>query len=136
MNNDNEMYTPIKRLSVYDLTPKNQMTGRKWSFYCSPRDLAAKLGDTSIVTDSYKVSREWVFLDARKNIYAVYDWKATSTYDSGLPSPDEFWGSDSPYEFYISTNFNLMDSAESVERAKAFSAYIATLNPAKEEGGG
>jgi len=59
--------------------------------------------------DEYKVSGEYRFVDDSGRVYTLYDYKATSLYndqidmgiESELPTPDEFWGAERPYDFCI-----------------------------------
>lgn len=51
--------------------------------------------------DAYKVSGEYAFSDDAGNAFTVYDWKHTSLYDGGGPSPAQFWAETESYEFHI-----------------------------------
>lgn len=50
--------------------------------------------------DEYKVSRRWAFRKGEL-IFTVYDWKATSPYESGMWTPDELWSSWEPFPLHI-----------------------------------
>jgi hypothetical protein len=41
-------------------------------------------------TDEYKVSTEWILENEYGDIVTVYDYKSTKTYDSDLPSVEQF----------------------------------------------
>ena len=53
--------------------------------------------------DDCKVSGEYVFAleDDPDFGFTLYDWKSTSLYDGGDPTPEDFWASEYPYEFHI-----------------------------------
>lgn len=53
-----------------------------------PKDLIAIFG-SSFESDGYKVTCEWFFEDDEGNVFTLYDYKESSLYDKGLPSPDE-----------------------------------------------
>jgi hypothetical protein len=51
--------------------------------------------------DGYKVSGHYTFTDRDGNVFTLYDWKATSLYASGQPTPREFWGNWNPDLLHI-----------------------------------
>lgn len=57
--------------------------------------------DAPDASDGYKVSMEWLFEDEDGNVVALYDWKSTSLYDEGLPSPELVRSQSTPLEFHI-----------------------------------
>lgn len=65
-----------------------------------PSLLIEALGDTRI-SDDYKISKEWIFIHKPTGaIFTLYDWKETSLYDNGYPSPSQVW-SGSSIELHI-----------------------------------
>lgn len=53
-------------------------------------------------SDGYKVSGEYVFIDEDTDrVVTIYDWKATSLYDSYEQTPKELWKTRYPFEFHI-----------------------------------
>lgn len=75
-------------------------TSRRGTLYVAPRHLFEALGSTDL-TDDYKVSKEWKFLDDDGHLYTVYDYKKTDLYSHGYPSEEEFWESECASEFSI-----------------------------------
>ena len=92
-------------------------------------DLNANISDTSLVDaikvapaefvrifggphrylDERKVSGLYSFVDGEK-VFTVYDWKSTSLWGDGLPSPLAFWNSQRQKELSIGGNSE--DAAE------------------------
>lgn len=62
----------------------------------APSDLVLAFGKPGD-SDEYKVSGEWTFHDKQNDIvFTLYDWKCTSLYESGYPSPEELWATTTP----------------------------------------
>lgn len=57
-----------------------------------PKKLIKALG--SPIKGDYKISGQWVF-KYEGAVFCIYDWKETSLYDDSLPTPEDFWCSDS-----------------------------------------
>jgi hypothetical protein len=53
--------------------------------------------------DGYKVSGEFVFVDSKGEVFVVHDWKSTSLWEEGLPTPEEFWARAEAEELSIGT---------------------------------
>ncbi len=68
----------------------------------APATIVARFGSPRN-SDENKVSGEFVFADQRGEPFVVHDWKSTSLWEDGLPSPEEFWASDEPQELCIAT---------------------------------
>jgi len=77
----------------------------------APRDLVRAFGPPAL-SDGYKVSGEYRFVNKDGDVFTLYDWKSTSLYDDGLLFPPEdgvgvlmtpeiFWSSGQPYRFHI-----------------------------------
>jgi hypothetical protein len=84
----------------------------------APADLVARFGRPD-GGDDYKTSGEYTFRRQAPDlstgraqggnrdgfdyeIFTIYDWKATTTYNTGeCPSPDELWISGQPFEFNV-----------------------------------
>ncbi len=56
----------------------------------NPKLLIEGLGASGTSYDDYKSSKEWTFTRGQ-DVFTLYDWKETSNYDEGLPSPARFW---------------------------------------------
>ena len=56
----------------------------------SYKDIHKILGDPMDESDGYKVSTEWILTGPRGCVVTLYDYKATSLYDDGMPSVEEF----------------------------------------------
>lgn len=54
-----------------------------------------------VESDGYKVSCEWVFESDDGKVFTLYDWKATSLYDEGLPTVEEFRADKQAQTFHI-----------------------------------
>ena len=52
-------------------------------------------------SDGYKSSGDWLFTSDDGDTFTIYDWKATSLYDSSLPSVEEFRRSTRLVEFSV-----------------------------------
>jgi hypothetical protein len=52
-------------------------------------------------SDGYKSSGDWLFTSDDGDTFTIYDWKATSLYDSSLPSVEEFRSSPKIVEFSV-----------------------------------
>ena len=52
-------------------------------------------------SDGYKVSMEWLFEDEEGNVVTLYDWKSTSLYEEGLPSPVSVINSVHPLHLHV-----------------------------------
>jgi hypothetical protein len=52
-------------------------------------------------SDGYKSSGDWMFSSDDGDTFTIYDWKATSLYDSSLPSVEEFRSSPDIVEFSV-----------------------------------
>ena len=52
-------------------------------------------------SDGYKSSGDWMFSSDDGDTFTIYDWKATSLYDSSLPSVEEFRRSTRLVEFSV-----------------------------------
>jgi hypothetical protein len=76
-----------------------------------PADIVRRFGRAR-GTDDFKCSATYTFQDNNGNVYTLYDWKCTSAWEIGggnvpdadfatLPSPDEFWASESPVPLNI-----------------------------------
>lgn len=61
------------------------------TFTVSPKELL--LAFPNFEPGCGKTTREWVF-EFEGNVFALYDWKETSEYESGLPSYQDFWDRD------------------------------------------
>ena len=66
----------------------------------SPDFLIRKFGEPDF-SDGYKTSMEWALEDKEGNVLSLYDWKSTSLYSSGLPTPDVLRRSPFPHQFHI-----------------------------------
>ena len=75
-------------------------TGRVSEITVSPALLVAAFGAPG-GADGYKVSGHYVFANDEGDVFTVYDWKMTSLYEAGNPSPGEFWNRDEPIQFNI-----------------------------------
>lgn len=53
--------------------------------------------------DGMKTSGEYVFVDEQGQPFVVHDWKATSLWDEGLATPEDYWASWEPDELTISS---------------------------------
>lgn len=72
---------------VYDEYPSGSYHGHDVTV--DPVALCVRFPDYSS-SDEYKSTKEWSFtFDG--HYFRVYDWKETSEYDTGLPSPLKFW---------------------------------------------
>jgi hypothetical protein len=67
-----------------------------------PAQIVARFGPPR-AGDGYKISGEYVFADAEGRVFALHDWKSTSLWEAGLPTPDEFWASPAPAELSLSS---------------------------------
>lgn len=80
--------------------------------------------------DQYKVTQEWYFVDTSGNAYSISDYKATSACDADLPTPELFWRSTEPVEFYINTsktqaeNENIRGIAFAMKRCELLAVWI------------
>jgi len=64
--------------------------------------IVAVLGPHNDNSDGYKVSTEWTLTEmATGNAVTLYDYKATSLYDDGYPSPEHFRSDPEGYEWHI-----------------------------------
>jgi hypothetical protein len=52
-------------------------------------------------SDGHKSSGDWLFSSDNGDVFTIYDWKATSLYDSSLPSVEEFRSSPNLVEFSV-----------------------------------
>lgn len=77
----------------------------------SPRDVVARFGPPS-GGDGLKVSGSYTFVRQPGIVFTLYDWKLTSLYERGngieadhpdarLPTPEEFWASETPERLNI-----------------------------------
>lgn len=92
-------------MTTFTLNPKADISGTHniGSIKVVPHRLVERFGPPS-ECDRYKVSGQYCFEDARGRTYTLYDWKETSLYvdrmrdgeESGLPTPEEFWGNEDP----------------------------------------
>lgn len=90
------MPTPKENLlNKFEIDNSAQVSGTSfWNveITVNPIKLIALLGDSN-ESDGYKVSKEWVFrLKAKPHlVFTLYDYKETSLYDKGNPSPERYW---------------------------------------------
>lgn len=79
------------------------------NFYvvAKPRELRAALGVPDQTHGGTKLTAEWYFGDDMGNKYCLYDYKQTSEYQKGKPTPDEFWASDKMTCFHLSSSLNM-----------------------------
>lgn len=89
----------------YELDPNADLSNTSWvaDVKLAPVELVRALGTPHRGADKYKVSGVYSFVDGRR-VFTVYDWKSTSLYDEKLPSPLEFWNSESKVCFSIGSN--------------------------------
>lgn len=48
-----------------------------------------------------KITGEYIFIAENGRRYSVHDYRDTNLLDDGVPSPQEFWNKEEPYEFSI-----------------------------------
>ena len=82
---------------MYDIIVDSDLDPTGTSYHnvvirANPSKLLKVLGN-DYASDLYKVSREWI-CEFNGNVFTVYDWKETSLYGDGLPSPENFWSRD------------------------------------------
>ncbi len=68
----------------------------------SPAAVVKRFGPPA-TGDGLKISGEYVFVDGDGQPFVVHDWKATSLWAEGYPSPGEYWTMVEPDELTIST---------------------------------
>ena len=78
-------------------------TSLKGSVELAPSRLVEKFG-TPQQSDGYKTSGEYTFRGADGLVFCLYDWKASTLYDSDGIHPDELWASDEPFMFNVGGN--------------------------------
>jgi hypothetical protein len=70
---------------------------------CSPKQMMSKL--LTVYEDRQdvggKISTICCFLDVNGSPWTIYDYKITSTYDPGLPSPSDFRSLGTEYSWHV-----------------------------------
>jgi hypothetical protein len=67
----------------------------------APWKLVLAFGPPEDLSGDGKVSGEYTFRCPDGSQLTVYDWKSTSDYDRGLPTPHAFWRTTTPRPFSI-----------------------------------
>ena len=80
-----------------------------------PRCLVSKFGAPP-KSDGYKTSGEYTFRGEDGEVWTLYDWKATTLYESDGIHPDELWASDEPFEFNVGGNAPASDFIDWLEK--------------------
>ena len=75
----------------------------------APAELVRIFGGPPRYFDECKVSGFYSFIDGEK-VFTVYDWKSTSLWEDGQPTPIVFWKSRRQEELSIGSNCE--DAAE------------------------
>lgn len=78
-------------------------TGYMGDIEVPPMALIRRFGPPDQEGDGYKESGRYVFVDEAGEPFIVHDWKATSLWEEGYPTPEEFWSGEEPDEFFISS---------------------------------
>lgn len=65
--------------------------------------VVAAFGEPNAGSDEYKVSTSWVITFDDGTVATLYDYKDTSLYDDGLPTPEQFrfQSEQKPYEWHV-----------------------------------
>jgi 2-iminobutanoate/2-iminopropanoate deaminase len=94
----------------YKMDPEADISGTCWvgDLEIAPSELVRALGAPHARLDAYKVSGLYSFVDGPR-VFTVYDWKSTSLYQHGLPSPLAFWNSRSKLVLSIGSNGDEVD---------------------------
>jgi len=81
----------------------------KGYFSATYPELVVALGSPNGAGDGGKVSTEWVLRGDDGTLWTLYDYKETSKYAAGLPTPEQFRmkASLEPYEWHIGGRANV-----------------------------
>lgn len=78
-------------------------TGYMGEVEVPPALIVRRFGPPDRGGDEYKESGRYVFIDEVGEPFVVHDWKATSLWEEGYPTPEQFWAREKPEEFFISS---------------------------------
>ena len=87
---------------MFHLTPGADISDTAYvdSVLLPPAFLIARFGPPREV-DRNRISGRYTFADAFGNVFTLYDWKSTTLYEDGAPTPDEFWAEGEPQTFHL-----------------------------------
>lgn len=75
-------------------------SGYRAAVKVSPTALRAALGEQG-EADGCKTTGEYWFQDAAGGVFSLYDYKQTSAYAGGNPTPEEFWSGNEPVDIHV-----------------------------------
>jgi hypothetical protein len=95
---------------AFRLSPDADVEGTTWmgDVEVPPAAVVRRFGPPA-PGDDYKVSGEYVFTDAAREVFVVHDFKSTSLWDEDFATPEEFWSEIEPQELNISSRVRDVD---------------------------
>jgi hypothetical protein len=110
--------------SAYDFSPGTHLQGHLEATYA---DLVRLLGSPNAPVDDYKTTTAWS-LQYEGAPISIYDYKATSAYGSGRPSPEKFRALSRKHSWHVGSDGS-ETAARGIQRIKD---SIARVRPQRK----